>query len=154
MGLFFFRLFLIGLGVWLGAGVFDALYSHFGWWNEPVRWIRFATMPEGARDPWPYITYALAGLTLVSWAFFAFRRRGGPLAMAALIVSTLLVAVSLVYFTPSLNAIMSGADRLSEEDIAAQSHLWIELNLARLGVAAIALYLGMMATQRWTPGGI
>lgn len=154
MGLFFFRLFLIGLGIWLGAGVFDALYGHLAWWNEPVRWIRFAAMPDGARDPWPYITYGLAGLTLLSWVFFAFRRRGGALALSALVVATLVVAASLFYFTPSLEAIISGADRLSEDEIAAQSRLWIELNLARLGVAAVGLYLGMMATQRWTPGGI
>ena len=154
MGLFFFRLFLIGMGIWLGAGVFEALFGHMAWWNDPVRWIRFATMPEGARDPWPYLTGGLGVLTLISWAFFAFRRRGGPLVMIALGVATLLVAASYFYFTPSFAAIVNGADRLSEADIAAQSHLWIELNLGRLGVALIALYLGMMGAQRWTPGGI
>lgn len=154
MGLFFFRLFLMGLGVWLGAGVYDALYGHLAWWTEPVRWVRFASMPEGARDPWPYITYALAALTLISWVFFAFRRRGGLLAVIALSAASAVVAASLFYFTPALDAIASGADRLSEAEIAAQSRLWIELNLGRLAIAAIALYLGMTATQRWTPGGI
>lgn len=154
MGLFFYRLFLIGLGVWLGAGVFESVFGHMAWWHEPVRWIRFASMPDGARDPWPYLNAALAALTLVSWLFFAFRRRGGPLAMIALSVVTVLLAASYFYLGPALTAIQNGADRLSEADIAAQSRLWIELDLARWAIAAIALYLGMMATQRWTPGGI
>ena len=147
--LVFFRLFLLVLALWAGAGVFFAINSHAAWYSDPVAWVRNSHTPAGSINPWPAMTAAVALMMLITLTLFASRRAPGRREALTVVFGTfVLLAATGLYFVPQLVLMFQRTASLSDAQLIAASRAWVLWNLVRIAVLLGLLYYGLVGLPR------
>lgn len=145
-----YRLFVLMLGIWTGAGIHDSLTNHFAWHADPVAYANRPTLP-GMFSPWPFSTLLLLIATLVAGVvLWRFRGAGRREAVAAVAGTALILVVTLAWFVPELGR-MFGDPPMTGADLVAHSRTWIALNAVRI-VALVALFYCALVALGRIPG--
>ncbi|HEV2569200.1 hypothetical protein [Sphingomonas sp.] len=138
----------MSLALRTGAAAFDTLYSHAGWYADPVAWTRQPISPPGAMNPWPILTVLAVLGTLTAlialWRDRRIRSRSAiipPLGLVAVLIATG------VYFVPTLVGLADHAN-LTDAQIVEAVRLWITLNILRLLALLALFYLALVALGR------
>lgn len=147
-----FRLFALMLGIWTGAGVYETIYSHSGWYADPSGWLRSAA-PPGAVNPWPVLTVLVALSTLAALALDWRGRAAGRLGLVAILGALAVLAATGLYFVPSLIT-LEGHAAMEQAAVAAMSRTWIRLNLVRIPVLLALFYAALAALGRHGAGSL
>jgi hypothetical protein len=145
-GLTIFRIFVLLLGIWTGAGIHDSLSNHFAWHADPVGWAARPSV-EGMVNPWPFTTMLLLIATIV--AAVVVRRYSGPGRREALIAiagTALILVTTLAWFVPQLGVM--GGGTLSDAEQISHAHRWIALNAVRQIVLIALFYEALVALGR------
>lgn len=144
------RIFIITLGIWLGAGCYSALGSSAAWFADPVSWARGEPPPRaGSINPWPLLTILLTLSTLAATALFALYRGPGRNEVRVALGGTLLIlTITFIYFVPRLGLIFGQAEALTDAQLFAHSRQWIVLNALRLVMLAALFYVALIALTR------
>ena len=146
-----FRIFILVLALWTGAGVFYFINGNVAWYSQPVAWVRAAHPQPGSINPWPIMTALVALATLLSLAVFAFSR--GPGRREALIILSVTVVILIatgVYFVPRLILIFERTATLTDAQLIDLSRAWVRWNVLRIVVLIGLLYYGLVALGRMT----
>ena len=144
-----FRLFVIGLAVWVGPGIFQMIEHNAAWYADPVGWVRGDTVREGVINPWPITTAFFLLLTLASlaavWRWPVAARRP---ALVALGISALMLVATFAFFVPELILMFDRTETLSDDQIIAHSRTWVTANAARIALMLTAFWLALTALGR------
>ena len=149
-----FRVFIITLALWTGAGVYTSIAEHVGWYSDPVGWVRNSKPQAGAVNPWPLMTAALGLVTLITLlGMFAYRGDGRRTAFATLAGTIVVLAATGLYFVPQLMLIFSRTESLNDAQLIAASRAWVIWNAVRIVFLLGLLYYGLVALSRMAAPG-
>lgn len=142
-----YRIFVLLLGIWTGAGIHDSLSNHFAWHADPAAYANRPTLP-GMFNPWPFSTLLLLIATIVAGiVLWRYRGPGRREALVAIAGTALILVATLAWFVPELGR-MFGDPPMTGADLVDHSRTWIALNAVRI-VALVALfYCGLVALGR------
>lgn len=143
-----YRLFVLLLGLWTGAGLHDSLSSHFAWYADPIVWADRPVLP-GMVNAWPFTTMALLLATIVAGvAVWRYRGPGRRHAALALGGTALIIAATLGYFVPMLGAMFGEGSTMTDAQLVAASHSWIVLNAVRQLILLVLFWYALVALGR------
>jgi hypothetical protein len=148
-----YRIFVVALGVWTGSGIHDTIQGHWGWYHDPVEWIRTSVAQAGSINPWP-ITSALLLLATLAALGLSLRYRGPGRrdALIPLLGTLAIIVVTLAYFVPMLGKLADPAS-LSDAEIISDSRTWIVLNIIRQLILVALFYRALVALGRFGMAG-
>jgi hypothetical protein len=147
-GLNAFRVFVLLLGIWTGAGIHDSISNHFAWHADPVA---FAARPilAGMINPWPFTTMALMLATIAGGvATWRYRGVGRRDALVALGGAALIIIATLAWFVPQLGLMFASNSGLTEAEFIAHSRMWITLNAVRQLLLVVLFWYALLALGR------
>ena len=146
-GLGAYRLFVLLLGIWTGAGIHDSLTNHFAWHSDPVAYANRPTLP-GMFSPWPFTTMLLLIATVAAGiVLWRYRGSGRREALAAVGGTAIILVATLAWFVPELGR-MFGDPPMTGEELIAHSRTWIALNAVRIVALVAFFYCALVALGR------
>lgn len=147
--LIFFRIFVLALAIWLGAGLFSAINTNPAWYADPAQWVRGTSVRPGTINPWPILTVLASLSTLIATAMFArYRGPGRSEVLVSLGGTLLILIVTFIYFVPRLMLLFGQTEGLSDAQIISYSRQWVVLNCLRLIMLTALLYAALSALSR------
>ena len=144
-----FRLFILALAVWTGAGTFEAIRGHAAWYADPLAYVSGSRSGPAVMNPWPLLTVILV-LTMLATAVL-FLPGGSPGRREALITAAgvLLVLIpTFLYFVPQLTRMFGRSAALSDAELIAASRDWVRWNIVRIIYLLGLTYYGLIALGR------
>jgi hypothetical protein len=106
--LFVYCVFLFFLAIWLGSAFHDSISSNFGWYNDPLVYIRHSidSPVPGAVNTWITSTLLISFATILSFPFFIRYKGSGRTELLTSISGTLVILIcTFLYFVPTLQKI-------------------------------------------------
>ena len=147
-----FRIWILAVALWAGAGVYFAINTHWAWYSDPVAWVANTHPAPGSINPWPAMTAVVVLATLVLLGFFASGRVPGRRGALILGGGTVVILVATVaYFVPQLVLIFQRATSLTEAQSIAASRAWVCWNLVRIFTLLGLLYYALTLLPRIRP---
>lgn len=142
-----YRIFVLLLGIWTGAGIHDSLSNHFAWHADPAAYANRPVLP-GTFSPWPFTTLLLL-IATVAAAIVVWRYRGDGrrAALAAIGGTAFILVATLGWFVPELGR-MFGDPPMSGAELVSHSRTWIVLNAVRIVALILLFYCALVALGR------
>lgn len=142
-----YRIFVLLLGIWTGAGIHDSLTNHFAWHSDPVAWANRPNF-EGIVNVWPFSTLLLLIATIVAGiVLWRYRGAGRREALVAIGGTAFILVVTLAWFVPELGR-MFGDPPMAGVELIGHSRTWISLNAVRIVALIVLLYYALVALDR------
>ncbi len=146
-----FRIFVLLLGIWTGAGIHDTLTNHFAWHADPVAYANRPILP-GMFSPWPFTTLLLLIATVAAAiVLWRYRGPGRREALVAVGGTALILVATLAWFVPELGR-MFGDPAIAADELIGRSRTWIALNAVRIVALVGLFYCALFGLERLTAG--
>ncbi len=142
-----YRIFVLLLGIWTGAGLHDSLSNHFAWHADPAAYANRQILP-GTFSPWPFTTLLLLIATVgAAIAVWRYRGAGRREALTAIGGTAFILVATLAWFVPELGR-MFGDPPMTGAELVAHSRTWIALNAARIVLLVFLFHQALVALGR------
>ena len=139
-------IYLFFLAIWIGSAFHDTFSTNYTWYSDPITYINYTTEHNipGGISPWPFSTMLLMISAII--AMVAFRRytdHGKKEVMISLTGTLIIIAITLIYFVPTLGKVFGVPNQHSNESLISMSRIWVILNIIRFFVLAFLFFTGL-----------
>jgi len=152
----FFIGYLVFSAIWLGAAFHDTFSTNYTWYTDPLRYIKYtiSNITPGAISPWPFSTILLLISAIIALILFIkYKGPGKKEAITSIAGTLVIIAITLVYFVPTLGKIFGDTNKYDESMLVTMSRTWVLLNVVRFLILVYLFINGLRALAKFHTNG-
>ncbi len=147
----FYITYLLFLAIWLGSAFHSKFSTNYTWYVDPITHINHTTeyITPGIINPWPFSTMLLLIFTII--ALFMFKNYNGlgkKEVMISLIGTLVILAITFIYFVPTLGKIFGDNNQYNNQSLIKMSRMWVILSFVRFIIIVFLFLWGLRGLRK------